>query len=184
MIKEYEKTGNISQACKKAKVCASTFYRWYPRYKKKGVDGLKTFESNAPKHHPHKKPKWLEDRVIALTKEHQDWGKRRIAHEIWKENDWERIISPTTVRTIQIRRGVWKREELEKKKREKAVVADEPDKTANIDLFFVPQSNEPSSDEESTEKTVIEDPDTGTKIEVTCTKSSEKKKFREREQKL
>lgn len=75
---------------------------------------------------------------MALTKEHTEWGKWRIAHEIWKENDWKRAISPTTVRTIQIRKGVWNKEELKKRKKEKAVVADAPDKTANIDLFFVP----------------------------------------------
>jgi hypothetical protein len=45
--------------------------------------------------------------VIALRREHADWGKHRIADELAKAHGWVPIVSPTTVRRILRDAGLW-----------------------------------------------------------------------------
>ncbi|MEM7539822.1 MAG: helix-turn-helix domain-containing protein, partial [Chloroflexota bacterium] len=49
LFKTWEETGNVTLACKKAKVSRGTFYKWRERYEKKGLAGLEKCESKAPK---------------------------------------------------------------------------------------------------------------------------------------
>jgi len=68
-----ERPGNVSEACRGAKVSRSTYYRWKPRYEKDGVDGLRETRSHAV-HNPHTIDPEIERRVIELRREHPDWG--------------------------------------------------------------------------------------------------------------
>lgn len=104
---EYERTQNISEACRRAKVNRGTFYRWYPRYEEKGIEGLREFESSAPKN-PKTIDSEIEKRVVELKKQHPEWGKKRIADELFKEHGWKRVVNHWTVRKILIRHGLWK----------------------------------------------------------------------------
>ena len=52
-----------------------------------------------------------------MKKEHEDWGKRRIAEEMAKANNWEPIVSLNTVRRILESAGMWAVPEPKKKER-------------------------------------------------------------------
>jgi len=70
-----ERLGNVSEACRRAKVSHSTYYRWKPRYEKEGVDGLREPRSHAV-HNPHTIDPEIERRIIEPRREHPDWGKK------------------------------------------------------------------------------------------------------------
>ena len=79
-----------------------------------------------------------------MKKDHADWGKRRIADEMAKANHWEPIVSPNTVRRILDTAGLWPGSGAGKKEADKSVVraAEQPGRTINIDLLFVPEQHE------------------------------------------
>jgi len=72
-----------------------------------------------------------------LRREHPNWGKKRIAQWIWKENGWERVVAIETVRNVLNRHGLWKNVKKKKKRKNKVKTSDSPNKTINIDLCFV-----------------------------------------------
>jgi transposase len=116
LFKIWEETGNISEACRKAHVGRGTFYYWQPRFEQKGYEGLEEFESHAP-HKPSRTPEEVAREVIGLKQAHPDWGKKRIAHELAKGNNWVPVIGPNTVKRILKEAGLWVRvEEAVKKK--------------------------------------------------------------------
>ena len=107
LFETWEETGNVSAACRKAHVGRRTFYYWKPRFDEQGYAGLEAFASRAPKEH-HRTPPEVEDKVIALRRKHPDWGKRRIADELTKANNWEPLVSPNTVRRILEDASLWR----------------------------------------------------------------------------
>ena len=50
-----------------------------------------------------------------MRQENPKWGKRRIADELKKANDWVALVSPNTVRRILIEAGMWEPLVAEKK---------------------------------------------------------------------
>lgn len=112
----WEETGNISEACRKAHVGRGTFYYWKPRFDKEGYEGLAEFESHAPDNPARIEPE-VEQAVTELKQAHPDWGKKRIAQELAKSNNWVPLVSPNTVKRILTEAGLWTRvEEAVKKK--------------------------------------------------------------------
>ena len=99
LFETYESTGSVKLACEKAHVSRQVFYDWKPRFDAEGYVGLEKSLSRAP-HNPQKTPKAIADKVITLNREHPDYGKRRIADEWMKENNWKPVISPNTVMGI------------------------------------------------------------------------------------
>ena len=115
----WEKTGKVSQSCQKAHVSRGLFYHWKPRFDEKGYAGLEEFDSREA-HNPNKKDENIERQVIDLKKGDVTWGKRRIAEELAKANNWEPIVSANTVRRILRTAGLWPESSTgEKKKRKK-----------------------------------------------------------------
>jgi hypothetical protein len=53
-------------------------------------------------------PTEIEDKVIALRREHPDWGKRRIADELAKAHNWVPLVSPNTVKRILEDANLWR----------------------------------------------------------------------------
>lgn len=99
LFETYESTGSVKLACEKAHVSRQVFYDWKPRFDAEGYVGLEKSFSRAP-HNPKKTPKAIADNVISLKKKHPEYGKRRIADELMKENNWKPVISPNTVMRI------------------------------------------------------------------------------------
>jgi transposase len=106
LFETWETTGDVKTACRQAHVCPATFYYWKPRFEAGGYAALEKAASHAP-NAPHKTSAEIEQQVIALRQEHPSWGKERIADELAKANNWERVISPNTVRRILVAAGDW-----------------------------------------------------------------------------
>jgi len=106
LFETWEATGNVTQACRKAHVGRGTFYYWKPRFDEYGYAGLEEFASRAPKE-PHRTASEVEQQVIALRREHPDWGKRRIADALAKANNWVSLVSPNTVKRILKEADLW-----------------------------------------------------------------------------
>ena len=119
LFETWETTGNVSLACRKAHVSRKTFYNWKERFEQEGYAGLEKPKSHVP-HEPHKTPVEVEERVIQMRRSHEDWGKRRMANELAKANNWVPLVSPNTVRRILQDADLWPEPtEAVKKKRPK-----------------------------------------------------------------
>ena len=143
LFQTWEATGNIKKACQRAHVCQNTFYRWKPRFLEGGYEALSTFESHAPKN-PRRTSRAVEQQVIALRKTHPKLGKRSIANELTKRNNWTPLVSPNTVQRILKDAGLLSQEEKSPPKGPsgKALTSEKPGQTINVDLAFVPTSHE------------------------------------------
>jgi transposase len=117
LFETWEATGNVTQTCRKAHVGRGTFYYWKPRFEEQGYAGLEEFASRAPKKHPRTAPE-VEQKVIAARREHPEWGKKHIANELAKANNWVPVMSPNTVRRILQDAGLWETVESDVEKKE------------------------------------------------------------------
>ena len=93
-----------------------TFYKWKPRFEKDGYAGLEnTRKLGAPVGTGRIAPE-IESKVVELHKAHKDWGKKRLADEIAKGNNWVPLVSRNCVRRILRDAGLWKPETRKPKK--------------------------------------------------------------------
>ena len=106
LFETWQATGSVTEACRIAHVGRRTFYYWKPRFDEEGYAGLEQYESRAPKE-PHRTAPEVEQKVIVLRGENRDWGKRRIADELAKANNWVPLVSPNTVKRILADAGLW-----------------------------------------------------------------------------
>jgi len=117
LFQVWEQTGDIKRALSESRVSKRTFYYWKPRFEQGGYETLESFASHAPKH-PNRIDEGIEGRVIDLRQQYPKWGKRRIADEIAKENNWTALVSPNTVRRILVDAGLWTVTKTPAKKRD------------------------------------------------------------------
>lgn len=117
LFESWEATGNVALACRKARVSRMTFYNWKERFEQEGYAGLEKPKRHVP-HEPYKTPFDIEEQVIQMRREHEDWGKRRMADELAKANNWVPLISPNTVRRILRDADLWPEPTEAVKKRE------------------------------------------------------------------
>jgi transposase len=82
------------------------FYYWKPRFEKEGYAGLEAFASRVAHKLNYKSPA-IEAAVIQLRRQHADWGKARIAHEMAKANNWVPVVSPNTVKRMLQEADLW-----------------------------------------------------------------------------
>jgi len=142
LFETWEKTGNVSKACQKARVSRQTFYNWKARFEKEGYEGLKEPRSHARKE-PGRIGTEVEEKIIKMRRENPKWGKRRIADELAKANSWVPLASAATVKRVLKDAGLWPEPEEKKRCLEPvARTADEPGQALNIDLCFVPATHE------------------------------------------
>jgi len=116
LFETWEAIGSVTKACQKAHVGRGTFYYWKPRFEEHGYAGLEEFASRAAKEHLRTAPE-IEQKVIAARREHPEWGKRHIADELAKANNWVPLVSPNTVRRILKDAGLWETIESDVKKK-------------------------------------------------------------------
>ncbi|HZK11862.1 MAG TPA: helix-turn-helix domain-containing protein [Atribacterota bacterium] len=109
LIETYLETHNITQSCRKAGVAINTFRRWYPRYLKDELEGIKKHKSHISIHFG-RISEIYKNRVIYLKKKHPLWGRRTIALVICNENNGKKIISPSGVQKILEKAGLWEKE--------------------------------------------------------------------------
>ena len=125
LFEVWEETGDRDEACRRAHVSVGTFYVWKPRFEAGGYEALKMLQSRAPKVH-YQTPPEIEADVVAMRQEHSDWGKRRIADELAKGNNWVPLVSPNTVKRILKDAGLWPQAESGVKKGGQRAVSAQP----------------------------------------------------------
>ena len=108
LFETWQSTGNVAKACRRARVSRQTFYNWKQRFETLGYTGLEKVKSHAPKH-PRRTPAPIRQQIILMRQQNPKWGKRRIADQMAKTNDWQPLVSPNTVRQILIDAGLWQR---------------------------------------------------------------------------
>ena len=106
LFETWEARGNVTAACRTARVSRGLFYYWKPRFDQHGYAGLEQFDSRVA-HTRHTKSAAVTQQVIALRQQHPDWGKARIAQELAKGHNWVPLASPNTVRRILDAAGLW-----------------------------------------------------------------------------
>lgn len=111
----WEETSNRAEACRRAHVCQSTFYNWRPLFEAGGYAALEETRSHAP-HQPRQTAPEVAALVVERRRENPDWGKRRIADELAKGNNWVPLVSPNTVKRILQDAGLWPEAENAAKK--------------------------------------------------------------------
>ena len=104
LFETWQATGHVTAACRTAHVGRGTFYYWKPRFDAQGFPGLAEFASRAAKV-PHRTPAAVAQQVLALRHTHPDWGKKRLADELAKANNWVPLVGPNTVKRILHERG-------------------------------------------------------------------------------
>ncbi|MFN8457021.1 MAG: integrase core domain-containing protein [Anaerolineae bacterium] len=144
LFETWEKTKDVAKACRIARVSERTFYYWKPRFETGGYEVLKQFASPAPQV-PHRTAATIEQEVIALRRQNGRWGKRRIADELGKKNNWIAVISPNTVKRILQEAGLWPQPQSQStppKFEPVSRTAERPGQSLNVDLCFVPAKHE------------------------------------------
>ena len=87
IIKHSLRTGNISETCRVFGISRPTYYKWYNRYKKHGVEGLRDKIRREPEM-PNKVSKEVENIILDYVIETPRYGPRRISQDL-KEMDIE-----------------------------------------------------------------------------------------------
>lgn len=112
----WEEMGNVSQACQQAHVSRGTYYHWKDRFEEEGYEGIKETKKAGPEKGVQTEEE-IKEAVVKLKEENEEWGKKRIAHELAKKNSWMPVISPNTVRAILKEKGLWPETVPETKKK-------------------------------------------------------------------
>lgn len=110
LFESWEQTGNVTAACRTAHVGRATFYYWKPRFVKNGYAGLESYEQVGVPKGTGRLAAEVQTKVTELHRAHADWGKRRLADEMAKANNWVPLVSPNSVRRILIEAEMWKPE--------------------------------------------------------------------------
>ena len=71
------KTGNVSRTCEIFNISRTTYYKWYSRYKKYGIEGLKDREKCKP-NMPNKISSEVENIILNLVINNPNDGPRRL----------------------------------------------------------------------------------------------------------
>lgn len=116
LFESWEQSKNVSAACVIAHVGRTTFYKWKPRFTEKGYAGLESCEQAGVRTGTGRVAADIQSKVVELHRANGSWGKRRLADEMRKANNWVPLVSPNCVRRILIEAGMWEPDENRVKK--------------------------------------------------------------------
>ena len=68
---------NIRKLCRGFRISPKTYYKWRKRYQAEGVQGLEN-QSRRPLGSPRRSARAIEEAVLEVRREHQQWGARKI----------------------------------------------------------------------------------------------------------
>ncbi len=106
LFEVWHATGNVTEACRTARVSRGTFYHWKPRFDEQGYAGLEAYASRVA-HHIRRTTPAIEQQVIDLRRQNPNWGKARLAHEMAQAHQWVPVVSPNTVKRILREADLW-----------------------------------------------------------------------------
>ncbi len=97
-----EQMGNISEACRRARMDRTSFYEWKRRFQTHGLEGLKDLPP-IHKTHPQTTPPEVVEKVLAASMEHPHWGCVNLS-------DWLKLqgvgVSSPTIQNLLIKHGM------------------------------------------------------------------------------
>ena len=142
LFEVWEETGNRDEACGRAHVSQGTFYKWKPRFRGEAMQRCRAY-SGARKERAQTRPAVVAQ-VITRRRQSRAWGKRRIADELAKGNNWVRLVSRNTVKRILYDDGLWREaaDQAKKGARNRCPHEEARGQALNIDLCFVPVTHE------------------------------------------
>jgi transposase InsO family protein len=113
-VRYYEENANMSKACRQAGISRPTGYKWWKRYKKEGLKGLKN-RSKRPKNSPNMTSSIIEQQVLKIRKKQKgDWGGRKIKRRM-EVLGYDNIPAASTITEILRRNDKIKAEESKKR---------------------------------------------------------------------
>lgn len=86
---------NISSLCKRFNITRRTGYKWLERYFEYGLPGL-TDKSKRPHHFPNQTPTGIEEYVINIRKDDQEWGSKKL-HKIISNHKEQGLYTYSTI---------------------------------------------------------------------------------------
>lgn len=107
LFRVYEQTDSPQKAAAAAHVGIGTLYYWRKRFEVGGYAALEETRSHRPRSFPRQLSAAVREEVVAAKREHQDWGRQRIADELRKAHGWQAVVSPSEVRRTLIEAGLW-----------------------------------------------------------------------------
>jgi transposase len=116
LFETWEQSGSVTAACQKAHVGRGTFYYWKARFVKNGYAGLEHYEKLGVAPGTGRVAAEIQSKILELHQQHADWGKKRLANEIAKANNWVSQVSPNGVRRVLLEAGKWDPENKRRKK--------------------------------------------------------------------
>jgi transposase InsO family protein len=105
---EAARLGNVSEACRRAGVSRTTYYRWLARYLAYGSEGLAPKQGRPPRGRQ-RLPLQSEQAVLAYALAHPTHGPQRIADELAGERYGALRVSRMSVWRLLRRRGLGRR---------------------------------------------------------------------------
>ncbi len=147
-IQHYQKTRNISKTCRYYGISRTTFYKWYKRYQKEGIEGL----YDRPRTPKNKRKPTVRNKyqqiIIKVRKKHPTWSKEKIAKYLEVEKGIK--VSPSTVYRVLKQTNLIERvksKKIERKNKKKAnkkrirkgLKATFPGEVVQIDVKHLPQ---------------------------------------------
>jgi transposase InsO family protein len=72
---------NVRQLCRRFGISPTIAYKWMERFEREGPDGLSD-QSRRPKESPARTEAALEEKVVALRREHPAWGARKLRRRL------------------------------------------------------------------------------------------------------
>jgi transposase len=134
MCKKYEKGGfTQKQIAQFYGISLKTFSKWWRRYNK--GESLEN-RSTRPKTFPKITPREIEDDLIRIRCR-TNFNYKRCAYEYNKTHD--KKIKPSTVHKIFKRRGIYKMNKNEKKKKPKLYCKSKPGEVVQVDIKYTPK---------------------------------------------
>ena len=114
-VELYEETGNAGLVCRRCGISRPTLRKWYTRYSKSGLDGLKD-QSKRPHTSPNQKVKAVEESLIIGLRNKRNLGARRIQNELNREHSLS--LSLATIHKVLTKHNVKPIKRPRKKKSE------------------------------------------------------------------
>jgi len=150
-IQYYQKTENVSKNCRYFGISKNTFYKWYKRYLKEGIEGLYDRPKTPKKKRKQTVRKKYKKEIIEVREKYPTWGKEKIAKYLEVEKGIK--VSPSTVYRVLKEANLIdrtrkkkiknKRKKKGKKNRiKRGLRANRPGEVVQIDVKYILQKGE------------------------------------------
>lgn len=95
---------SFASICRSFGISRETGYKWCRRFEEGGLAALMDRKPLAY-HHPNATPAHIEDRIVALRKEHPTWGPKKLKARLEQLHPGEVFPAASTIGEILVRRG-------------------------------------------------------------------------------